>query len=237
MNDVRSEEPWESEIGDMLRGLPTVEPPQGFIDNVLDHRPRYAGRLLGLLATVSMGSLAALFFLGPNQDTEMVSPTLETFEQQHSSVEAGVLGAGSEGETLFKPIDKQVDSPINLPDNFERAGNFEASESTQEIFSREGSSDDVSVFIQPGLVDWASLSNEGLTVIDGNKAWVDRQREITVIQADKKVVTIVGLPEEEVVEVVQNTPQDSTGSQLSRMIADVIEQLGFPGVTSVVVRA
>lgn len=49
------DEPWEAEISQLLGGLTPVEPPPGFIDQAIDHRPLFAGRaLVGLLAAASL---------------------------------------------------------------------------------------------------------------------------------------------------------------------------------------
>lgn len=63
-DDVFPDEPWEAEIADLLGGLGSVEPPPGFIEQAIDHRPLFAGRsLVGLLAAAAV-VFGATFALG-----------------------------------------------------------------------------------------------------------------------------------------------------------------------------
>lgn len=66
MNDdgMFPDEPWEAEIASLLGGLAMVDPPPGFIDQAIDHRPLFAGRTLAGLAVAAMIVLGMSFGLG-----------------------------------------------------------------------------------------------------------------------------------------------------------------------------
>ncbi len=76
-DDLFPDEPWEAEISQMLSGLASVEPPPGFIEQAIDHRPLFAGRsLVGLLAGAAL-VFGATFALGAFGHPRLV-PELST---------------------------------------------------------------------------------------------------------------------------------------------------------------
>lgn len=76
-NGAFPDEPWEAEISQMLSGLTSVEPPPGFIDQAIDHRPLFAGRsMVGLLAAAAV-VFGATFALGAFGQPRLV-PDLST---------------------------------------------------------------------------------------------------------------------------------------------------------------
>lgn len=92
-DDLFPDEPWEAEISDLLRGLTPVEPPPGFIDQAIDHRPLFAGRLLvGLLAAAAavFGVTLALGALGQPRLVPEVS-TLTAGSAVQSGTSASVF--------------------------------------------------------------------------------------------------------------------------------------------------
>lgn len=76
-DDVFPDEPWEADIANMLSSLGPVEPPPGFIDQAIDHRPLFAGRsMVGLLAAAAV-IFGATFALGAFGQPRLV-PELST---------------------------------------------------------------------------------------------------------------------------------------------------------------
>ena len=70
---LQPEEPWEHNVAAALRGLPIVEPPAGFIDAAVDHRPLHAGRFASALVAVALVGLGASLSIGaesPSPDGE-----------------------------------------------------------------------------------------------------------------------------------------------------------------------
>jgi len=87
-NDDFPDEPWEAEIANMLGGLRTVEPPPGFIDQAIDHRPLFAGRaLLGLAAAAAL-VFAGSFAMGAFGQPRLV-PELSTLTSGAAVAQSG----------------------------------------------------------------------------------------------------------------------------------------------------
>ncbi|MEM7274527.1 MAG: hypothetical protein AAF547_15685 [Actinomycetota bacterium] len=217
-----AEEPWEAEIGDLLAGLPQVAPPAGFIDQALDHRPLRAGRTMVGLAIASVVAVGAVLVTGAAGRTT-VTPQIDELAQRHTTVQAGVL-APSTAE-----VDYRIDTPVDMPDGFERTRNLEAEEVLQAVYARGDTA--VSVFVQDGPVGWNALAEDGLTTIDGRRAWVDEARRAVVVEASGSTVVIVGLSSSEVGEVLATVPEaDRTiGDRVGELVEAVTGQLGFPG--------
>lgn len=220
--EAPDEEPWESEIGAMFGRLPMVEPPPGFIDSVLAHRPLYAGRVtLGLFA-VSFFALAGAVVAGVTGGAEIV-PRVEDLAVRHqSAAEASGIG----------PIvaDADGDAPVDMPPGFERTGDLTAEDIRQAVYARGDEA--VSVFVQKGRVQWEALPTTGLTEIEGLQAWVDRERQVTVVETDGQVVTIVGLPTEEVDEVLDSLPGPrlSLFDHVQNTVSSLVGQFGYPNL-------
>lgn len=217
-----NEEPWEADIGAMLRGLPQVEPPDGFIDQALDHRPLWAGRTTGALALASVVAVVAIVVSGADARTT-VSPQIDELAQRHTTVQAGVLGPATD------ELDFRIDSPVALPEGFERTLNLAAEDLQQAVYNRDDDTS-VSVFVQDGSVQWESLDQDGLASIDGQQAWIDEEQEVVVVEAAGSTVVIVGLSPDEVGEVLATVPpaDRSFGARLGELVDVVTRQLGFP---------
>ena len=221
MGDM-TEEPWESEIGAMLRGLPDVEPPSGFFDAALDHRPLYGGRLMAGLFVLSAVAVVLAVATGA-AGRSRISPEIDELASRHTvAVEAGIFGLGD------SELDYRITTPVDMPADFERSRNIAAEDLRQAVYSRGDES--VSVFVQPGQVNWEALSPDGQTQIDGLQAWVDRNRAITVVEIADDVVTIVGLPVDDVDDVLAEVPRTgpTVGQRLHDLIGAVTGQLGYP---------
>lgn len=87
-DDVFPDEPWEGEISDLLGRLSMVEPPPGFIDQAIDHRPLFAGRSLAGLALAAAVLFAGSFALGAFGQPRLV-PELSTLTSGAALVQGG----------------------------------------------------------------------------------------------------------------------------------------------------
>lgn len=96
------EEPWEQEVSRLLSLMPEIEPPPGFIDALIDRRPRYGGRgallAIGLTSAIGVG----LYVSGwPHQSgtaAERNSSVTQLADASRPMSALGTLGAlGSEG--------------------------------------------------------------------------------------------------------------------------------------------
>lgn len=218
------EEPWEAQIGSMLAGLPDVDPPTGFFDAALDHRPMYAGRVFTGLMAVTVVALVASISTGILGRTE-ITPSVDDLASRHSStVQAGVFG------TSETDVDYRIETSVSMPDGFERTRNIAAEDLRQAVYARGDES--VSVFVQEGRVQWEALPEAGLTEVDGMTAWFDQTRRITVVEASDNVVTIVGLSIDEAAMVLESVPngERSPMERVHDAINAITSQLGYPSL-------
>jgi hypothetical protein len=223
------EEPWEADVAALLSGLPTVEPPQGFIASAVDHRPMFAGRLTGALLCASAAFLVAGLVVGALDQPEVV-PSIDSLAAQHSSAALNLFGTASEPGPLFENVDDDLVTPVSLPDEFEPRGMIEADHLRQAVFARRAAA--VSIFFEPGEVEWSRLPDEGgLLTIAGVRTWFDEDRKMAVVQVDEAVVTIVGLSAVELGEVLEGLPVSSDGAmrRVRDAAAALVAELGFPG--------
>lgn len=216
------EEPWEAEIGQLLGGLPAVDPPEGFIDRALDHRPLYAGRLLTGLMALTIIAVVGVSVTG-SLGRGRVAPELSVLAERHDSVNAGT------GLDLA-PAPTAIETGVDMPAGFERTGDYAGDDLEFAIYERGDES--ISVIVQNGKADWESLPADGLTTIEGQRAWVASSDSTVVVQADGSVVTIIGLSAEEVGDVIVAVPrrEPSAYDRVVETVAAVAGQLGFPNL-------
>lgn len=72
-----ADEPWEVEISELLGRLHVVEPPPGFIEQAIDHRPLFAGRSVVSMVAAAAVLLAASIAAGAFGQPRLV-PDLST---------------------------------------------------------------------------------------------------------------------------------------------------------------
>ena len=227
---VGPEEPWEAEIGAMLAGLPSVDPPDGFIASALNHRPLYSGRIMaGLLAFLVVAAGAGLAFDSSNGS--LVAPEIEQLAQRHLQAEARLTTGGGDdgGSSSNDPEnDSAGESMSFMPSGYEQTATINANDLRQAVFAREGEA--ISVFVQDGEVDWDALPVDGHTLVGGNRAWVDGDRSVTVVQAGDEAITIVGLASGEVSQLISDLPDEneSLGDRADKLVSTLVAQLGFP---------
>ncbi len=231
-----TEEAWEADVASLLGGLPFVDPPPGLIDDVLTHRPLHSGRVvlgLGLAAVFAIGA-----WLGTgNIGGDFVVPPVADLVAQHdvtadeaSDVEVlnsnlGFTVGSGDSAVEIEQVPGSSDA-ASLPDGFERRATFAGSELEQQIYASSSSA--VSIFIQPGAVDFDDLPAEGRTTIEGVAAWSDPVTMTVVVQTTDSAVTIVGLSESEVSTVVASIEAPGTfADRLGRRVGEWTAQLGF----------
>ncbi len=95
---LQPDEPWERDVAAALRGLPPVEPPVGFIDRAVDHRPLHAGRLAAVLAAVALVGLGASLSVGVDTvGTDAASAEVADGLTAANSVDASLLDDVGDG--------------------------------------------------------------------------------------------------------------------------------------------
>ena len=192
------EEDWEAGISSMLATLPLVEPPPGLVDHALDHRPLYAGRIFGLFCSVAIVSLVAWVGFDVATRATVVPPVSDLVAHHDATSGDSTLGAAGAGLTVG---DDKVTVEVD---------------------------ESVTVFRQAGSVSFNDLPAEGRTEIDGVPAWVDPERQTVVVQAGDEVVTIVGVDEADVADVVAGLPtEQSPWDEIAGRLNGLTAQLGF----------
>ncbi len=222
MTGTFDEEPWEAEIGSLLAALPMVDPPAGFIESALDHRPLHAGRILTGLVAASLAAVVAVVATGAVGRSEVAIQIDDLTRRHETAVRAGVLSAPV-GEVEYR-----VETPVELPPGYQRTRNLAVEDLRQALYAR--GDDSVSVFVQAGTLSWESLPPEGIRAIEGHRAWVDPERRVTVIETSEEIVTIVGLPSDELAEVLAGLPsaEPSFWQRLDDTVDAIVGQLGYP---------
>ncbi len=235
-----AEEEWEAGIAGLLGGMATIDPPEGFIGNALDHRPLYAGRSALMASLVSVVAAVVIFGSGVLGD-DVVVPDLEALVDRHSFTEASLfetvipLGSTDEDRYVFELIEDgpvAADTPLLLPSGFELEASFKGRNLDQAVFTSGG--DAVSVFQERGRVDFERLVQQGLTKIDGVNAWSDPSRDLVIFQAAESTVTIIGLQPGMMGEVAATLDPESdlsTWSKVGQRINRMTRELGFADVS------
>ena len=218
--DFEPEEPWEAEIGALLGNLPAIDPPDGFLASAVDHRPLYAGRVLVALMAAVMAAVVATSVAGLT-NRSLVTLDFDAFAQRHLAAQAtfATSEAAANGEG---PL-------VSVPEVYEAKARLVADDLRQAVYAIGGET--VSVFVQEGHLDWDALPVAGRRQIGGDQAWVDEELAVTVVQAGDEIVTIVGLPSDQVAALVAALPdkERSALDRLTAVVAALTRQLGFPG--------
>jgi hypothetical protein len=226
-SDPGPEEPWEREIHELLSSLPPVDPPDGFLARAIDHRPKYAGRLsVSALASVAMVTLV-IVGLGLVGDPTSVAPAVPNLTDRHLGVVAGLSGAAREEGPTFELI---PDPPevVDPPAEFRPMGLRRDGDLVQLVYERGG--EPVSIFVQPGSVDWGQLPPDGMSRIGDRPVWTDVERRLVIVEAGGHVVCVLGVEVDEALEMMRSTDRDevTVGDRLRALARDVARQAGFP---------
>ena len=225
--DVPPEEPWELEIHELLSSLPPVEPPEGFLARAVDHRPKYAARLsVAALSSVAVVALA-IVGLGLVGDHVAVAPPVRAYDERHQ-VAAGLGGGTGRVEDLvFERISEPAEM-VDVPAEFQPLGMHRDGELVQLVYEHDDRP--VSIFVQPGSVDWDRLPAGGLTRVGDRPVWIDARRRLVVVEAGAYVVCVVGVEVDEVLRQMRPDPPDEVtpGDRLKSLAREVARQAGFP---------
>lgn len=222
-----AEEVWEAEVGGLLAELPAVEPPSGFLDAAIDHRPLHAGRtLLGLVAATLL--VVGLVLGAGGIEPGGVVPPIDELVARHDLAARAGLGP-SDGEAPTADPDG-AQRPLSLPEGFEAEGSVTIEDIRQAVYAR--GEEAVSVFVQEGRVDWGALPPDRLTDLGGLPAWVDGERSIAVIEADDSILTVIGLAPEQLDEAIQGVldGETSLGERATELAEAVVVQFGYAPV-------
>lgn len=196
--EARAELDRVSEARDMVRGLPLLDPPpdvatlfhavgHGVRPTALSGPPRRRARS----RAVVMGVVATAAFWGvvvSSPDlTAAVSPSLDRAVAVHSLVPDG-------GDAEAEMSVTETDMPAEVGGSLYLVHSERIGRGTHAVYS-DGTRQ-VSVFEEPGRVDWPALPEGSLIDLDGSPGWhgtVDGY-DVVVIERGRRVYTIVAEP-------------------------------------------
>jgi hypothetical protein len=188
-----------------VRGLGEVEPPTDYIDRVLTRFHRRQQTRWGLVGLVGVAALwIIVLIIGAGLALPEVSPPVSEFAGQHevASVDPERLPEIEDVRVIDAEDVSTVATPFVVPDDlatdFERVVVYDKGEGiVQALYRNDDTS--VSLFEQEGVLDWESLPPEGLTEIDGQRAWVGTvvgeagdEHPVVIIAEWPVVYTLVG---------------------------------------------
>jgi hypothetical protein len=207
-----------------VRGLPAVEPP-----TPLTLRQRRSRRPVRSFAMASLAAAAAVVILAATFTpvAETLAPPLDRFVERHEAM----ASEPSSGGFVPMPLDEMASMP--RPAGFEPMALYAAPDAHQLVLSDGDAT--VSVFEQPGRVDWASLPEGGEMMMMGDdQAWhgTGETGEVVVVERDGQVLTVVsGEPADAVMTVADEMPTSQRRSLADR-VGDAMRELartfGYP---------
>ncbi len=214
MNSHDTAEPDEGPIVE-LSALGPVQPPPGFIHSVVDRPPQRAAVAIAVACGLTVVGIMA-FVAGGVADHRIV-PSVDHFNALHVAHSTGAL----------EPQLDAKDTVADLPDDFEpaRVGWDEETVARQEVYLR--GSEPISVFVQRGPLDRDGLV--GAEPIEGAPMEAWRIGDEVVVASDDRVLTMVGIHDEDIDAVLAQLPAPIEGfeARLRRLAADLSAQLGF----------
>ena len=219
---ARAEQDELARVRQAVRGLPAVEPPVGFYEDVLRtgdpvpalvgppaapgrrrRRSRVLAGVAGLAVAAALVVVVALAGSGGGDDP-MVPPVAE-FAARHEAV-AMAEGGAAAADDGFEPMSADeldamegpMAAPAELPGEAARLAGYHDDAGTMHVVYGAGDGT-VSVYAQPGRVDFAALPDGGERMeMDGDDAWLapdvavdGRSVEVLVLQRGDTAYTFV----------------------------------------------
>jgi hypothetical protein len=225
-------------VRDLVRGLPAVEPPFGFFERMELPRKRGPRSRAGVAASL-VGAAAAVMMIIVGLTPGRVAPPIDDFVERHHAMLVSDPASLDVGDGYDPMSDDRMDdtprpfaAPEGLPAGYRRQAVYTKPEVWHVVYSDGRNM--VSVFQQPGLVDWDSMPEDGDRMMMGDdKVWVaGDDRRLVVLERSGLVVTVVGrVPKEDALLVAGSMPEPPAPTVTER-IADGCRELtstfGFP---------
>jgi hypothetical protein len=218
-------------VRDAVRGLPPVEPPIVLTPRRGHTRrrvKRQRARRSAVMAAVAVAAAVVILAATFTPVAETLAPPLDRFIERHEAMASEPAGDG------FVPMPLDEMESMARPAGFEPMALYAAPDAHQLVLS-DGEAM-VSVFEQPGRVDWASLPEGGEMMMMGDdQAWhrTGDDGEVVVVERNDHVLTVVsGEPADAVMTVADEMPVSQRRSFADR-VADAMRELarafGYPG--------
>jgi anti-sigma factor RsiW len=234
----------------MVRRLPAIDPPRWFLDDIIpiigsDRRDRTGLRYVVPQVVIAIAIVAAVV-AGYEVRSDGTAPEVSAAVARHAATaEAMAAGTGQSFDDLVvgtvtastapprstAGMSKPYTAPSRMA-GYRLAGGFETEGGVQLLYERGDHR--LSMFEEPGKVDWAALPSPGHRfTIDGHQAWRwDRDGagdRVIVVQSDGLIVTLVGDVGEDVLEAARALPSEPGPGVVDRVeqaTTDALSQLG-----------
>jgi hypothetical protein len=208
----------------MLRGLPFVDPPLGFVDGVIGTRRRRRHQAVAIAVLATIATMATLVVGGAYDDVPEVDTELATMADAH------------DGEPMGQPTPPdEVTSPMTV---VEQLAGFERSEvhvddELVQITYVDDDGDQLTVFEGYGQMSWKDEledADEVAVEVDGDqqRGWmvhVDDAR-LLVVQAGDVVYALVGDTRDELVQAAEDLEDPGDDDGLMDRTRTVIVRVG-----------
>lgn len=200
----------------MLRSLPFIDPPAGFLDGFIGRRHRRRRVAVAAAGFASVATMITLVAAGPMEDVPDLAPHPEALAAAHLEPDT---------DQPMDPGDVDDDIPVvTRLDRFERTDMFDDGEMTHVVLSAPGA--ELSVFEGYGELQWDTPPGGGdrmvVEVGDGSAdAWMvdveGADASVLVVEAGDLVYALVSdLPMETLVEAAADLPEAGDPALLDR---------------------
>jgi hypothetical protein len=219
----------------MVRSLPAVDPPFGFYERMLSPRTsRRRHRWPSAVAAVGVAAATIVLIVGITPAADLVVPPVAAYADRHLDM---VTDSTDSSSSAFTPVaPDQLDEmgvPARLASGYERRSGYAGSGDVTHIVYVKGTII-ISVYEQPGLVEWDALPPGGVSVQVGAEPMWDRAgpaEEIMVAAHGATIFTLVSVGgHDAMVEVFEAMPAPaglSMSGRMSQMCRSVVKQFSF----------
>lgn len=239
----------------LVRQLPAVEPPAGFLAELLagDAVVPFGRRSRRLPAAANIGAAAiagivVLLLSSSTLGPASLRPEVQGAVSRHASTVSALLGSTGERltpasevvPTTAPPRDaSSLPAPYAAPENlagYELVDAYRSPGGVHLLYQRRGYG--LSVFELPGSVDWGGLPTDGTAMsLAGHRAWrwdaAPANGRLVVLEDDGMVVIVVGdEPGDAVVDVAAELPSARDiplSTRVKRAVARSLELLSPTG--------
>jgi hypothetical protein len=215
-------------VREILRGLGPVDPPFGAYERFGRRSARRHPVRAGVLAGLAVAATAAILFATFTPVVETLAPPLDRFVERHDAMAAEPASGG------FEPMALDETSRPTLAGGFVPMAAYAGATADQFVYSNGTTT--VSVFEQPGRVDWSRIPEGGSMMMMGDdKAWhrQDASSDVVVVERGDHVLTVVSdATGTGVIDVADEMPVMGHRSFTDRLrdgLRELARAFGYPG--------
>ncbi|KAA0233179.1 MAG: hypothetical protein JJLCMIEE_02774 [Acidimicrobiales bacterium] len=191
----------------LLRVLPLVDPPRGFLEGVVGRFRTGRYRLYtGVAVLATATAWLAVVLVAPGFESGPVAPDLDELAAQHASAAADPMSGDAAVAGYTSSRSDAIDEPLSAPPTMggsDLMAVYEdpADDVVQLVYGdMEEHTVAFSLFAQAGSVDWEAMPADGetMTVAD-ERAWHGARgtSDLMVVGGDDVVYTLVAIPGDE----------------------------------------